>query len=57
MEMGKIKIADLPAGCVIWNDNDILGITQATLPEKYYERCCVKVLGNDFDYQLLKEVI
>ena len=50
----KIKILDLPAGMVIWKGNSILGITKATLPQKYYENYCCKVYGNDVDYELIK---
>lgn len=51
----KIKISDLPGGLIIWNGNNILGITKATLPEKYYENYCIKINGNDFDYMLIKD--
>lgn len=51
----KIKISELPEGCIIWNDYNILGITKATLPEKYYDCYCTKTIGNEFDYNLVKE--
>ena len=51
----KIKISDLPEGMVIWYKNSILGITKATLPQKYYDDYCYKVYGNDVDYELIKE--
>ena len=51
----KIKISDLPCGLIIWGKNTILGITKATLPEKYYDMYCVKVDGNKFDYELVGE--
>ena len=51
----KIKISDLPVGCIIWNGFNILGITKSTLPEKYYDKYCKKIAGNDFDYELIKE--
>lgn len=47
-----IKISELPAGCIIWRKKTILGITKATLPEKYYEYYCERIIGNDFDYEL-----
>ena len=45
-----IKISDLPAGMIVWKGYQILGITKATLPEKYYDNYCTKVPGNDLDY-------
>ena len=50
-----IKIKDLPLGCIIWFHNNILGITGATLPEKYYDMNCRKINGNDLDYELVEE--
>ncbi|MBO7615014.1 MAG: hypothetical protein J6T15_04900 [Bacilli bacterium] len=50
-----MKIRDLPLGCIIWYRNDILGITGATLPGKYYDMNCKKINGNDFDYELVEE--
>jgi hypothetical protein len=51
----KIKISELPAGMIIWKKGNILGITKATLPLKYYKYYCVKIPGNDFDYELVVE--
>lgn len=51
----KIKISELPIGMIIWKKSTILGITKATLPEKYYECYCTKILGNDLDYELVVE--
>lgn len=51
----KIKISELPEGMIIWNGNNILGITKATLEEKYYDYYCKKIIGNDLDYELVKE--
>ena len=51
----KIKISELPEGCIIWNGYNILGITKATLPAKYYDCYCTKIRGNDLDYNLVKE--
>ncbi len=51
----KIKISELPKGCVIWNGYNILGITKATLPQKYYDYYCTKVAGNKVDFELVKE--
>lgn len=51
----KIKISELPAGMIIWRKSTILGITKATSPQKYYERYCIKVNGNDLDYDLVGE--
>lgn len=52
----KYKIKDLPTGKIIWNiKSDILGITGATLPQKYYEYYCIKLDGNDFDYLLVDD--
>lgn len=48
-----IKICDLPKGMVIWRKKTILGITGVTLPEKYYEDYCTKIIDNDFDYELI----
>ena len=49
----NLKINQLPKGCIIWYKNTILGITGATLPEKYYERECTKSMGNELDYCLV----
>lgn len=49
----NMKINQLPNGCIIWYKNSILGITGATLPEKYYERECIKTEGNELDYCLV----
>jgi len=51
----EIKISELPVGMIIWYKSIILGITGATLPKKYYERYCIKVNGNDLDYDLVGE--
>lgn len=51
----KIKISELPEGCIIWNGYNILGITKATLPEKYYDCYCTKTVGNEFNFNLVKE--
>lgn len=51
----KIKISELPEGCVIWNGYNILGITKYTLPDKYYECYCTKTKGNEVDFDLIKE--
>ena len=47
-----IKISDLPKGMIIWKNETILGITGATLPEKYYGCYCKKIIGNDLDFEL-----
>lgn len=52
---GKIKISDLPEGMIIWYKSNILGITKCTLPEEYYDYYCYKCIGNDLDYELIKE--
>ncbi len=49
----NLKIKELPKGCIIWYKNSILGITGVTLAEKYYERECIKNLGNELDYSLV----
>lgn len=54
--MNKIKISELPIGMIIWKKGNILGITRATLPEKYYDYYCTKILGNDFDYEIVEKV-
>lgn len=51
----KVKVSDLPAGRVVWKGNDILGVTNATLPEKYNDNYCIKLLGNGFDYELIED--
>lgn len=53
--MNKIKIKDLPEGMIIWENDTILGITQSTLPLEYYDYYCTKIIGNDFDYKIVKE--
>ena len=47
-----MKISELPNGMIIWYKGLILGVTGATLPEKYYEYNCTKIIGNKFDYEL-----
>lgn len=51
----KIKISELPHGMIIWKKGFILGITGATLPQKYYACYCTKIIGNDFDWELVVE--
>lgn len=51
--MLKIKISELPEGMIIWKKGTILGITKATLPEKFYDYYCIKIAGNDLDYELV----
>lgn len=53
--MEIIKISELPKGMIIWNRSNILGITGATLPKKYYENYCVKIRGNILDFDLIEE--
>ena len=50
-----IKIRNLSGGCIIWDGNCILGITDVTLPERYYDCYCTKIHGNSFDYEIVKE--
>lgn len=54
--MNKIKISELPAGMIIWRKNTILGITKATLPLKYYDYYCTKIIGNHLDYAIVEKV-
>ena len=49
-----IKISDLPTGMIIWKGKNILGITGATLPEKYYDCYCENIIGNYLDFELVK---
>lgn len=53
--MDKIKISELPVGMVIWKGNEILGVTQFTLPIKYYDFYCKKINGNPKDYEIIEE--
>lgn len=54
--MNKIKISELPEGMIIWKKSTILGITKATLPLKYYDYYCTKIIGNYFDYKIVEKV-
>lgn len=55
--MNKIKISELPEGMIIWTKKrTILGITKATLPLKYYDYYCTKVIGNHLDYEIVEKV-
>lgn len=55
--MNKIKISELPAGMIIWTKKGtILGITKATLPLKYYDCYCIKIIGNHLDYAIVEKV-
>lgn len=55
----KIKIKDLEEGMIIWSPTpdgyDILGISKCSIPKRYEENYCIKVVGNRFDYLLLLE--
>lgn len=53
--MNKIKISELPEGMIIWRKCIILGITKATLPLKYYDYYCTKVIGNYLDYEIVEK--
>lgn len=50
--MKKYKISDLPEGMIIWYKGNILGITKCTLPKKYDDYYCTKIIGNDLDWEL-----
>lgn len=52
----KYSIKELPIGMIIWNKNNILEITGATLPQKYYEYYCTKIIGNDLDFELVERI-
>lgn len=52
--MNKLKISELPVGMIIWRKNTILGITKATLPLKYYDCYCTKIIGNYLDYEIVE---
>ncbi len=54
--MNKIKIGELPGGMIIWKKSTILGITKATLPLKYYDYYCTKIIGNYLDYEIVEKV-
>ena len=55
--MNKIKISELPEGMIIWTKKrTILGITKMTLPLKYYDYYCTKVIGNHLDYEIVEKV-
>ena len=54
--MNKIKISELPEGMIIWKKSTILGITKATLPPKYYDYYCTKIIGNYLDYEIVEKV-
>ncbi len=51
--MDKILIRDLPDGCIIWFNGDILGITGSTVPDTYLDNYAVKLPGNSFDYNMI----
>lgn len=53
--MNKIKISELPVGMIIWKKGTILGITKATLPLKYYDCYCTKIIGNYLDYEIVEK--
>lgn len=48
-----MKIKDLDAGMIIWQEEEVLGITGATLPQEYYEYDCTPVPGNSFDWEIV----
>ncbi len=57
MDKELLKVKDLPTGAIILKGKMILGITKATLPQKYYDYYCTKVSeDNEFDYELDKRV-
>lgn len=49
----KIKISELPIGMIIWEKGTILGITKTNLPKQYCDYYCIKIAGNDLDYELV----
>lgn len=51
----KIKICDLPNGCIIWHEYEILGVTGLSLASSFLNKYCIKIPGNPFDYQLVLE--
>jgi hypothetical protein len=51
----KIKICDLPNGCIIWSKHEILGVTGLSLSSSFKDKYCVKIDGNCFDYELVLE--
>lgn len=38
----KIKICDLPNGCIIWSKHEILGVTGLSLSSSFKDKYCVK---------------
>ena len=56
--MNKIKISELLEGMIIWTKKKrtILGITKMTLPLKYYDYYCTKVISNHLDYEIAEKV-
>lgn len=53
----KDMVLELQEGMIIWTKKrTILGITKATLPLKYYDYYCTKIIGNYFDYEIVEKV-
>ena len=50
-----IKISELPEGMIIWRNGIILGITKLTLPLKYYDCYCTKIIGNYLDFEIVEK--
>lgn len=45
-------VKELDRGMIVWKGNTVLGITGATLPEKYNSYEVEKIPGNFFDWEL-----
>lgn len=50
-----IKVCELPMGCVVWYKNDILGISGVSVPTSFNGRCCRKLPGNPFDWEIVDD--
>lgn len=53
--MQIIKISDLEMGKIIWDGDNILGVTGLTLPKDYYDYDCIPIPGNSVDYQIIRK--
>lgn len=48
-----MKVKNIPTGAILWKKEKILGVKGITLSNKYNNKKCIKVEGNDFDYELI----
>jgi hypothetical protein len=54
MNQEIMLVKDLPKGSILWKGNSIVGVAGYTIPIKYENNECIKVIGNSLDYEIVK---